>query len=71
MTITDRLRFDVQMPEELADQLDSISDSTGLTRAEIFRRAIALYEEAKNIEKNNGKVLFKNAQGEMYHVIGL
>ena len=71
MTFTDRLRFDVQMPEELADQLDSISDSTGLTRAEIFRRAVALYKEAKNIEKNNGKVLFKNAQGEMYHVVGL
>jgi metal-responsive CopG/Arc/MetJ family transcriptional regulator len=71
MTITDRLRFDVQMPEELADQLDSISDSTGLTHAEIFRRAVALYKEAKNIEKNNGKVLFKNAQGEMYHVVGL
>ncbi len=71
MTFTDRLRFDVQMPEELADQLDSISDSTGLTRAEIFRRAVALYKDAKNIEKNNGKVLFKNAQGEMYHVVGL
>jgi metal-responsive CopG/Arc/MetJ family transcriptional regulator len=71
MTIADRLRFDVQMPEELADQLDSISDSTGLTRAEIFRRAVALYKDAKNIEKNKGKVLFKDAQGEMYHVVGL
>lgn len=67
----DRQRFDIRMPKELADQLDSISDSTGLTRAEIFRRAVALYKEAKNIEKNNGKVLFKDAQGEMSRVVGL
>ncbi len=71
MTNTDRLRFDVRMPKELADQLDSISESTGLTRAEIFRRAVALYKEAKETERNNGKVLFKDAQGEMSHVVGL
>lgn len=71
MAVLDRQRFDIRMPKELADQLDSISDSTGLTRAEIFRRAVALYKEAKNIEKNNGKVLFKDAQGATSHVVGL
>jgi hypothetical protein len=71
MAALDRQRFDIHMPKELADQLDSISDSTGLTRPEIFRRAVALYKEAKNIEKNNGKVLFKDAQGETSHVVGL
>ena len=71
MALLDRQRFDVRMPKELADQLDSLSDTTGFSRSEIFRRAIALYKEAKNVEQNNGKVLFRDSNGETVQVIGL
>ena len=71
MALLDRQRFDVRMPKELADQLDSLSDATGFSRPEIFRRAIALYKEAKNVERNNGKVFFRDYNGETIQVIGL
>ena len=71
MALVDRQRFDVRMPKQLADQLDSLSDATGFSRCEIFRRAIALYKEAKNVERNNGKVFFRDANGETIQVIGL
>jgi len=71
MALVDRQRFDVRMSKQLADQLDSLSDATGFSRCERFRRAIVLYKEAKNVEKNNGKVFFRNANGETIQVIGL
>jgi hypothetical protein len=71
MALFDRERFDVRMSKQLADQLVSLSDSTGFSRCEIFRRAITLYKEAKNIERNNGKVFFRDANGETIQVIGL
>jgi metal-responsive CopG/Arc/MetJ family transcriptional regulator len=71
MAVLDRQRFDVRMPKELADQLDSISNSTGLTRAEIFRRAVALYKEAKETTKKNGAVLLKDHDGSIRQIVGL
>jgi len=71
MAFLDRQRFDVRMPKELADQLDTLSSETGYTRAEIFRRAVALYKEAKEVERKNGKVIFKDANGSLSQVLGL
>jgi metal-responsive CopG/Arc/MetJ family transcriptional regulator len=71
MAVLDRQRFDVRMPKELADQLDAISNETGYTRAEIFRRAVALYKQAKEVEKKNGSVIFKDEAGLMSQIIGL
>jgi metal-responsive CopG/Arc/MetJ family transcriptional regulator len=71
MAVLDRQRFDVRMPKELADQLDTLSSETGYTRAEIFRRAVALYKEAKEVERKNGKVIFKDANGSLSQVLGL
>ena len=71
MAVLDRQRFDVRMPKELADQLDSISERTGFTRAEIFRRAIALYKEAKEVEGRNGDVLFRDENNQITKIINL
>ncbi|MFN9637419.1 MAG: CopG family ribbon-helix-helix protein [Synechococcaceae cyanobacterium] len=71
MAVLDRQRFDVRMPKELADQLDAISNETGYTRAEIFRRAVALYKQAKEVEKKNGSVIFKDEAGLMSQIVGL
>jgi len=71
MALLDRQRFDVRMPKELADQLDSLSDATRFSRSEFFRGANALYKEAKNVERNYGKVLFRDSDGETTQVLGL
>jgi len=65
----DRRRFDVYMSPELADQLESVSADTGMTRAEIFRRAIALYKCAKKIEKNQGRILIQEDDGTLRKLI--
>lgn len=71
MPVLDKTRFDIRMSPELAEQLESISISAGLTRAEIFRRAVALYKRAKEVERNGGQVLLKDADGTMRELIGL
>jgi predicted transcriptional regulator len=71
MPVLDRQRFDIRMSAELADQLQSISDETGLTRAEIFRRAVALYKRAKQVERSKGHVLLEEADGKVIELVGL
>ena len=71
MTILDNRRFDVRMSPELAQQLDSIANETGFTRAEIFRRAVALYKRAKEVENGNGHVLLREANGTIREIVGL
>jgi predicted DNA-binding protein len=71
MAVLDKQRFDIRMSPELAQQLESISNETGLTRAEIFRRAVALYKRAKDVERSSGHVLLKEANGTMREIVGL
>jgi predicted transcriptional regulator len=71
LPVLDRQRFDIRMSAELADQLQSISDETGLTRAEIFRRAVALYKRAKQVERSKGHVLLEEADGKVIELVGL
>lgn len=63
-------RFDVYMPVDLAEDMQEIEDSTGMSRAEIFRRAIALYKRAKQTEKEKGNVILRNSDGTLREVIG-
>jgi len=65
----DRRRFDVYMSTELADQFESVSANTGLTRVEIFRRAMALYKCVKEIEKNKGRILIQENDGTLRKLI--
>lgn len=71
MAVLDRQRFDIRMSAELADQLESITSQTGLTRAEVFRRAVALYKRAKEVERSNGHVLLEQADGKVVELVGL
>lgn len=67
----DRRRFDVRMSPELADQFDQLATATQLPRAEVFRRALALYARAKEVERSNGHVLLQGADGTTRELIGL
>ena len=40
-------RFEVRLNQRLADDFDQVARSAGLSRAEVFRRAIALYKTVK------------------------
>ena len=71
MAVLDRQRFDIRMSRELAEQLETISDETGMTRAEVFRRAVALYKRAKDVERNNGHVLLREQNGTTREIVGL
>lgn len=59
------------MGPELTAQFDEVSDETGLTRAEIFRRAVALYRHAKKIQMRSGKVIMQRPDGSSYELTGL
>ncbi len=71
MAVLDKQRFDVHMGPELTAQFDEVSDETGLTRAEIFRRAVALYRHAKKIQMRSGKVIMQRPDGSSYELTGL
>ena len=43
-------RFEVRLNQRLADDFDQVARASGLTRAEVFRRAIALYKTVKQEE---------------------
>jgi metal-responsive CopG/Arc/MetJ family transcriptional regulator len=57
-------RFEVRMNERLAQDLDEISRENNLTRADVFRRAIALYKIAKKAEHQNGHVFIRTGEIE-------
>lgn len=57
-------RFDVRMTEQLASEFDDIVQRTGLSRAEVFRRAIALYRIAKTASMNQEQVIIRSKDKE-------
>ena len=71
MAILEKQRFDVRLDSQLAGQFDAIAARTGLSRAEIFRRALYLYAKAKEETLNNGKVLLEDAGGNRRELINL
>ena len=65
-----RNRFDVLMPDDLAQDMQDLEQKTGLSRGEIFRRAMALYKRAKETQQKQGNVLLRESNGELREVIG-
>jgi len=71
MPVLDRRnRFDVRMPDDLAQDMQDLEQKTGLSRGEIFRRAMALYKRAKETQQKQGNVLLRESNGELREVIG-
>jgi Ribbon-helix-helix protein, copG family. len=56
-------RFEVRMNQRLADDFDQVARASGLSRAEVFRRAIALYKTVKQEEGQNGHVILRSKDG--------
>lgn len=47
-------RFEVRLNQRLAHDFDQVAQFTGLNRAEVFRREIALYKTVKREEEQQG-----------------
>lgn len=56
-------RFEVRLNQRLAQDFDAIANETGLSRADVFRRAIALYKLAKEAELDKGHVILRSPDG--------
>jgi hypothetical protein len=59
------------MPPDLAQDMQDIEDDTGLSRAEIFRRAMALYKRAKQTQAGKGNVILREGDGTALEVVGI
>lgn len=64
-------RFDVRMPLDLAQDMQDLEENTGLSRGEIFRRAIALYKRAKMTQADKGYVILRDSKGVQREVVGI
>ena len=56
-------RFEVRLNQRLADDFDQVARTSGLSRAEVFRRAIALYKTVKQEEVQQGHVILRSRDG--------
>jgi metal-responsive CopG/Arc/MetJ family transcriptional regulator len=64
-------RFEVRLNERLAQDFDAIANETGLSRAEVFRRAIALYKIAKQAQQDAGHVILRTQEGAERELVGI
>jgi hypothetical protein len=71
MAVIDRpVRFDIRLPQELADDMQAIENQTGLSRAEIFRRSVALYKRLKKAQIDDASVLVMEKNGTLKEIVG-
>ena len=52
-------RFDVQLNEALAQDFDALATSAGVSRADIFKRAMAVYKLLKDENAKGAKIILK------------
>jgi hypothetical protein len=65
------VRFNVRMPLDLAQDMQDLEQTTGLSRGEIFRRAMALYKRAKETQSARGNVILRDSDGTLREVVGI
>jgi hypothetical protein len=56
--------FEVRMSDELAQEFHEIQEMSGLSGAEVFRRAIGLYKIAKEAVKDGEQVILRSEERE-------
>lgn len=54
-----RTRFDVTLNTRFAEDFDELAETEGVSRAELFKRAIAAYKVLKQVEKNGAQILIR------------
>lgn len=51
-------RLEVRLPDRLSERLDVLASSEGLTKTDVFRRALALYLLVKEREEAGAQLQF-------------
>ncbi len=51
-------RLEVRLPDRLSERLELLASSEGLTKADVFRRALALYLLVKEREEGGSTLQF-------------
>jgi metal-responsive CopG/Arc/MetJ family transcriptional regulator len=64
-------RFEVRLNDKFAQDFDAIAAETGLSREDVFRRAIALYQVAKRAEMANGHIIIRSKDGTEHELISI
>ncbi len=51
-------RFEVRLTDQINDRLEALAEAEGLTKTDVFRRALALYLLAKKQEQAGARLQF-------------
>jgi hypothetical protein len=71
MTKIDRpVRLDLMLPAELAQDMQDIENYTGLSRAEIFRRAFYFFKRLKECQMSGGTVFLREGDASIKEIVG-
>jgi predicted transcriptional regulator len=63
-------RLEVRLPDRLSDRLEALASAEGLTKTDVFRRALALYLLVKDREEAGATLQFvKDDQRETLVII--
>lgn len=64
-------RFEVRLNQRLAQDFDELVAEIGTSRADVFRRAIALYKLAKEAEMSEGHVILRSSEGAERELVSI
>ena len=69
MTLNRKTRVQFDFTDTAIRQLDElVAEAGAASRAEVVRRALALFKDALDIEKDGGVVLFKTQHGDIEEI---
>ena len=62
-------RFEVRLSDQVNQRLQSLADAEGLTKTDIFRRALALYMLAKKQKQEQAGARLQFAHGDQVETL--
>lgn len=72
MATSDRVRLTIEVTDELNERLDRLADELGGSKAEVFRKAIALIDVALDAKRRGRQVaILDDEQRVVATVVGL
>jgi predicted transcriptional regulator len=72
MATSDRVRLTIEVTDELNERLDRLADELGGSKAEVFRKAIALVDVALDAKRRGRQVaILDDEQRVVATVVGL
>ena len=61
----DKIRVVFEVSPEVNDIIEGLASRLGITKVEVVRRSLSLYEDAvKEVRDRNGEIIFDNSTGK-------